>query len=399
MAEIDPGNPQIADETTRLRIRLQEMEETLQAIRQHMVDAFVVNRSTGLQVMTLTEAEVPYRLIVESMNEGVVTVIPDGTILYCNSCFGGMVMAKEEEIIGLQFRDFILPEELQAFEAILGAAGQKSDRGEFCLLTTDGTCVPVQLSVYSLSNSGVNGYAIIATDITLRVQAEERIRDLAAELTVVEQEERHRISQVLHDDLQQRLFAIRARLTSLKEQHDNQEPSFEISQNIEQIQNWLTEAIRITRSLSINISPIILEGEGLTESLNWLAAQMNEQYGLLVQVQAGGDVDGLDDQMRVILFQAVREVLFNVVKHAETREATVQLTSSYGIGRIVVSDTGKGFPAADILKNPQAAHGLLRVRERLGLIGGQMEIHSAPGEGTRIILEIPSKNSPNKRAT
>ena len=389
MAEPTHDTPQDADEIALLRTRLEETEETLQAIRQYMVDAFVINRETGLQVLTFAEAEVPYRLIVESMNEGVVTVIPDGTILYCNSCFGQMVMAREEEIIGLQFRDFILPEDLEIFDSILGAADKTSDRGEFCLVTTDGTCVPVQLSIYPLSLDGMNGYAMIATDITLRIQAEEKIRSLAAELTVVEQEERHRISQVLHDDLQQRLFAIRAQLSSLKEEIQKQISTPDINQGIDQVESWLSESIPITRSLSINIDPIVLQGEGLAEPLNWLASQMKEQYRLEVRVLTGDDIHGMDDPIRIVVFQTVRELLFNVVKHAETSAATIQLGHHDGSGRITVIDEGKGFDSQALLHNPQMAHGLLVVKERLGLIGGKMEIHSAPGAGTRITIEIP----------
>lgn len=389
MADNIHGTPQDADEIALLRNRLEETEETLQAIRQYMVDAFVINRETGLQVLTFAEAEVPYRLIVESMNEGVVTVIPDGTILYCNSCFGQMVMAREEEIIGLQFRDFILPEELAAFDLIMSAADITSDRGEFCLVTTDGTCVSVQLSVYPLSKGGMDGYAIIATDITQRVQAEEKIRALAAELTVVEQEERHRISQVLHDDLQQRLFAIRAQLSSLKEEIQKQISTPDINQGIDQVESWLSEAITVTRSLSINIDPIVLQGDGLAEPLNWLASQMKEQYGLEVSVLSGEDLNGMDDPIRIVVFQTVRELLFNVVKHAETSAAAIQLAHHNHSGRITVSDEGKGFNPQAILHDPQAAHGLLVVKERLGLMDGKMEIHSAPGAGTRITIEIP----------
>jgi PAS domain S-box-containing protein len=383
------SNPQDADETTLLKSRLEETEETLQAIRQYMVDAFVINRENGLQVVTFDEAEVPYRLIVEAMNEGVITLIPDGTILYCNSCFGQMVMAREEEIIGLQFRDFILPEELAAFDSILGEADKTSDRGEFCLVTTDGTCVPVQLSVYPLSRGEIKGYAIIATDITMRIQAEEKIRTLAGELTVVEQEERHRISQVLHDDLQQRLFAIRAQLSSLKEEIQKPNSSSDANQSIDQVQTWLSEAITITRSLSINIDPIVLQGEGLAEPLNWLASQMKEQYGLDVRVLSGEDLHGMDDPIRIVIFQTVRELLFNVVKHAETSAATIHMSHNNGGGRITVSDAGKGFDPQAILHNPRAAHGLLVVKERLGLMGGRMEIDSTPGGGTRITIEIP----------
>jgi signal transduction histidine kinase len=103
----------------------------------------------------------------------------------------------------------------------------------------------------------------------------------------------------------------------------------------------------------------------------------------------GEDLNGLDDPIRIVVFQTVRELLFNVVKHAGTSEATIQLAHHNGDGRITVSDAGKGFDPRAILHNPQVAHGLLVVKERLGLMGGRMEIHSAPGAGTRITIEIP----------
>ncbi|HEX2993898.1 MAG TPA: PAS domain-containing protein, partial [Anaerolineales bacterium] len=82
---------EVQDETTELRNRLEETEETLRAIRQYMVDAFVVSRVDGEQVVTLTDAEFPYRVMVESMNEGAVTLIPDGTIFYSNPRFCEMI--------------------------------------------------------------------------------------------------------------------------------------------------------------------------------------------------------------------------------------------------------------------------------------------------------------------
>ena len=80
MTKKDHAHPQVPDEAAELRNRLEETEETLRAIRQYMVDAFVVTRANGVQVVTLNEADFPYRIMVESMNEGAVTLIPDGTI-------------------------------------------------------------------------------------------------------------------------------------------------------------------------------------------------------------------------------------------------------------------------------------------------------------------------------
>lgn len=394
MAKRNQARKQAPDESGELKNRLKETEETLRAIRQYMVDAFVVTRSDGTQVVTLSDAEFPYRMMVESMNEGAVTLIPDGTIFYCNQRFGEIVQIECKKLIGVRFQDLILPDEQSTFEAILKEAGRDGMRAEFRLKSTNGKRVPVQLSIYQLTTDGTSGISIIATDITERIQAEEKIRSLASKLAMAEQEERHRISQILHDDLQQLLFAIKAQLSFLRDASEKHPVALASQMDLDQIQASLSEAIAITRNLSIDLSPIVLQGEGLTEAIVWLSSQMKEQYGLQVTLKAKEDFPSLDNHMRVLLFQAVRELLFNIVKHAGSLEATITLDQADGRGRIIVSDGGKGFDAEAILKDPNTAHGLLMLQDRLGLIGGDIEVTSKEGEGTRVEIEIPLDVTP-----
>jgi PAS domain S-box-containing protein len=382
---------EIPDESAELKSRLEETEETLRAIQQYMVDAFVVNRENGIQVVTLNESEIPYRMMVESMNEGAITLIPDGTIFYCNSRFGEMIDADCEKLIGTLFYNLIALEEQSTFNTFFGNAKQSGLRGEFNLQTTHGKHVPVQLSIYRLGADENSGFAIIATDIHERVEAEHKIHALASKLATAEQEERHRISQILHDDLQQRLFAIKTQLVFLKEDTEKNQLSHDMQANLDQIQRWVSDAINITRSLSIDLSPVILQGEGLSEAILWLAAQMKEQYGLVVNLDVKGDLHFPDAHIRVMLFQAVREALFNVVKHAGTLQTEVTLEKVDGGGRITVSDAGRGFDQEKVLNDPTLAHGLLIVRDRLNLLGCQMEVRSQPGEGTQVIIEPPAE--------
>jgi PAS domain S-box-containing protein len=393
MAKRNRAPQQVTDETGELKNRLEETEETLRAIRQYMVDAFVVSRSDGTQVVTLNNADLLYRRMVESMNEGAVTLIPDGTIFYCNRRFGDLVQIECEKLVGMRFQDLILPDEQSAFDAIFKEAGQDGMRGEFCLKTPDGKCVPVQLSVYQLTTDDTSGISIIATDITERIQAEEKIRSLASKLTMAEQEERHRISQILHDDLQQRLFAIKAQLSFLRDASEKNQASLAMYTDLDQIQQSLSETIAITRNLSIDLSPTVLQGEGLTEAIAWLASQMKEQYGLQVDLEAKGDFHNLENYIRVLLFQAVRELLFNIVKHADTSQATVILEQIKGRGRITISDSGKGFDAEALMNDPKNAHGLLIIQDRLGLMGCSIEVTSKPGDGTRVVIETPLRGA------
>lgn len=383
------------DETIELKHRLEETEETLRAIRQYMVDAFVVTRENGVQVVTLSEADFPYRMMVESMNEGAVTLIPDGTIFYCNPRFGEMVHREPEKLIGVRFQDLLPAEQWGMFNTMLRDAGRDGLRAEFCLQSSKEKCLPVQLSFYQLHADDVNGIAIIAADITERIQAGEKIRSLASELTLAEQEERHRISQVLHDDLQQRLFAIRAQLSFLLESFGSVKVPPDTQVSMDQIQSWLSEAIKTTRNLSVDISPSVLHGEGLTEAITWLAVRMKEQHGLNLEIEVKEDFDHLPEYMRVTLFQAVRELLFNVVKHAGTLDATITLDKHEGHGRILISDSGDGFDAKTIMADPQATHGLMIVRDRLNLMGSTLTVESLPGDGTQVRIEFPIDGSLN----
>jgi len=374
------------DQVVELKNRLEETEETLRAIRQYMVDAFVVTRADDIQVVTLSDAQFPYRIMVESMNEGAVTLIPDGTIFYCNPRFGEMVHMDCEKLIGVRFHELIRPEEQIAFDTIFS---QMDGRGEFCLQPPGGQCVPVQLSLYRLVQGNSRGICILATDMTERVRAEEKIRALASQITVAEQEERQRISQILHDDLQQSLFAIKAQLTFLLSNSEQNQISPALGDELKHVQRWLSDAIGITRSLSIDLSPIVLQGEGLAEAILWLSSQMKAQHGLEVQVETQKSLYKLDNQMRLLLFQTVRELLFNIVKHAGTSEAAVTLEQVDGKVRIAVNDAGKGFDVEAVMNDPKSAHGLLIIQDRLSLMRCNMEIVSEPGNGTRVVIEAP----------
>src|SRR5918993_3159862 len=167
---------QAPDEITELRNRLEETEETLRAIRQYMVDALVVTHAEGTKVVSLGDVDFPYRRMVESMNEGAVTLTPDGTIFYCNPRFARMIQSESESLVGMRFQDLIATSEQDSFNELFKQAGRDDTRGEFCLQITNERCMPVQLSFYQLMAEAVNMTSIMVMDITDRVHAEEALR-------------------------------------------------------------------------------------------------------------------------------------------------------------------------------------------------------------------------------
>lgn len=229
------------------------------------------------------------------------------------------------------------------------------------------------------------------TDITERVHAEQQVRALASNLTAAEQRERHRISRILHDDLQQHIFAVKMHLTFLAEAIEKND--FEgLKLDLNQLDKWLMEAIATIRQLSVDLSPPILQGEGLAEAVIWLAAQMKEQYGLAVGVHTNGVNPAFDEDVRILVFQSVRELLFNVVKHSGTLKANLTFEQMDGKATIIVSDDGKGFDSEEMMGDRKTAHGLSRMRDRLFLLGCTLKVKSEPNKGTYITIEAPIKD-------
>ena len=245
-------------------------------------------------------------------------------------------------------------------------------------------------SLQNLNFGGIDALIVAFSDITERVRTEREVRTVASNMTSAEQAERTRIARILHDDLQQNIFAVKMQLSILR---DSMEKNGETSRvDLAQLDKWLADAIATTRQLSVDLSPPILQGEGLTEAVIWLGVQMKEQYDLDVSVHANGVHAVFDEDVRLLVFQTVRELLFNVVKHSETTKATVTFEQLDDEVNITVSDGGKGFETEKVLENWKARHGLLRMRDRLFLLGCNLKIQSTPNEGTRVTIEAPVKS-------
>jgi signal transduction histidine kinase len=226
-------------------------------------------------------------------------------------------------------------------------------------------------------------------DITERIDAEQKMRQLSTLVSEAQQREQQRISQILHDDLQQRLFAVKAQLSLLNNAYNHKDWQT-LETALSELDTGLTESISATRNLSRDLSPIIRQDEALADALTRLSIQMQKQYSLNVALKMDGLKANFDDNLNVVLLQAVRELLFNVVKHAEILQATMTFEQLDGHMRITVSDEGKGFDSDAVLSDSGIAHGLLNIRQHLELMGCQMEISSSSGNGTRVIIQSPS---------
>ena len=224
-----------------------------------------------------------------------------------------------------------------------------------------------------------------------------QLRTLALELTNAEQRERKRLAAALHDNLQQLLVGAKFGIQLVRQQ----DVPAETQATVEEVANLIDDSIKASRSLTAELSPPILHEAGLVAAIEWLGRWMSDKYGLKVAVDAGLDIAPDTEGVSVLLFQSVRELLFNVLKHAEVTAARVSVKAvEADCVRIMVADEGVGFdPALAREQGSEAGFGLFSITERIDLLGGRVEVDSSRGGGTRVTLVAPLARGLVREAT
>ncbi len=221
----------------------------------------------------------------------------------------------------------------------------------------------------------------------------EQLQSLAVQLIEAEERERRRLAQLLHDDLQQILASAKMQLQAA----GGAPPPNPRMANVELL---LETAIAKSRRLSHELSPPVLHHSGLVAGLQWLCGQVSEQFGLTVELEAQTVRQVEHTPLKVFMFRAAHELLFNVVKHAGVKRARITLAGSGAGLELSVSDQGRGFdPAVLDDARGKAGFGLLSIRERADSMGGCLFIAAAPGQGCRFTLKIPFKMADESAST
>jgi len=210
MTTADKSRKELLDENESLRLRLEETEDTLRAIGSGEVDAFVVSGPDGEQVYTLKGAELPYRILVETMNEGAATLASDSTILYCNNRLASMLEIPLEKLTGTRLDTYMAPADLPLFMARLGKCTQDCDTDEITVTTVTGDYVPVLISCSAHELDGNRRISIVVTDLRQKKRNDAIVASERLARSIIEQageailvcDEKGRIiraSQVAHD--------------------------------------------------------------------------------------------------------------------------------------------------------------------------------------------------------
>ena len=323
--------------------------------------------------------------------------VATGKIVQCNRTLKRVTGYSGKELIGRYIFDIYHPDCLEDVKQVRQSfiqTGEVRDT-DLQLKRKDRSKIEVSLNISAVRDDRgriVRSRAILR-DITERKQAEKQLlayqnqlKSLASKLTFAEQRERQHIAAGLHDGIGQTLAAIRLKLATLRQSV----PSRELKKSLDGVYDLLGRAIREARSLTFQLNPPLLD-LGLEEAVESLCEQIQEEHDFLVKFEDDRQSKPLSDDARIILFQAVRELLVNVAKHARADRVKVSIRGGGDTIRLTVEDDGLGFDPSAVYTaaGGTGGFGLFNVREQLDHLGGHYVIESKPGEGTRVIMVAP----------
>jgi PAS domain S-box-containing protein len=381
-----PRRPQSGVE--ELRNRLAAAEEALRALRAGEVDALVVSGAEDAHVVTLQGAELPYRILLDQMYAGAVTLTPAGVIVYCNRRFADIVRTPLARVIGSALCRFVPSGEQPALAALIERASTERVQGDLAGRAGDGTPVPLSVTFAPLrleGNADVKGVIGVVVDATERKHQEALRNRLFQEVMTAQEDERRRIARELHDETGQSLTALLVGLRTIEGARTKAE-AVQLAQRLRGIAaHTLDEVGRLSRGLH----PSILDDVGLAAAVTRQAQEVAEVHGLAVDVRVEGlDAEPLSPLLQSTVYRVVQEALTNVAKHAGARSVSVRLVRDQATVELRVQDDGTGFDPGN------GRHlGLRGMQERAILVGGSVEVESLPGAGATITAHFPVRGA------
>jgi PAS domain S-box-containing protein len=308
------------------------------------------------------------------------------------------------QVVGRSPLDFIHPE----FRAVaarrrqqLGAGLDANPLMEKRIVRLDGGATDVEMAEASFHDEGSVAILAVLRDITQRKRGErelhesrEQLRQLSASLQAVREEEKARIARELHDELGQALTGLKMDLAQIAdmlapEQH-------ELIQRTNAMKALIEGTVAAVRRLATELRPLMLDDLGLVSTIEWLGNDFSRRTGIALELEMPGPDFDVDAELSTALFRVLQESLTNVARHAQASHVRVALTDADGVIRLEVHDDGKGIGAA--AEGERKTFGLLGMRERAGMLGGELTVQSSPDAGTSVVMTIPRAAAPRRAA-
>ncbi len=344
-------------------------------------------------------------MAVEQSSATVVITDTEGNIEYVNPKFTHLTGYKPEEVIGENIRLLKSGKQLPEFYKKMWNAiiSGKEWRGEFQNKKKNGEYYWELASISAITdeNGVITNFVTVKEDITERKRAEgtilqkteelnllnKELHELALEMTKLEDKERKRFAEMLHEGIGQNLVSIKMFYSDLLKKGVLMDKKEEA--NAEQVLSILDETIQAIRSMTTDLYPLILGKLGLVDVIEWYAGYLLESQEINVGFDLSKNVEDLTDELKSCIVRFIRECFQNILKHASATRVKVICKRDDGHLRLLIKDNGVGFLYGDVKAKPGQGIGLILMREWLKSLQGSLNIKSQPGRGTEIIVELP----------
>jgi two-component system NarL family sensor kinase len=386
-----------ARQLDELRSRVAELEETLRAIRMGEVDAVLICGPEGDSVFTLQGAEHPYRVMVETIDEGAATLATDGAVLYANRSFAKILDVPLEKLIGSRLNKFVFGEDQELLERLVTDANSNIVRGEFRLNDGDQHIRTIRLTLSPVREQEVHTICVVATDLTELMDSNEALRlselslrSLSARLLKLQDEERRRIARDLHDTTGQKIAVLGMNLDRLAKIVDLKKAG--VRDALVECRDTVSKIGDEIRTLSYLLHPPLLDESGLSSAVHWYAEGFAKRSGIKIDLRIDEDLVRLPKEAEVALFRVLQESLTNVLRYSGSSVARIAISQTPDCLHLEVIDHGKSAPVASArlssTEGPSLGVGIPGMRERLRQLGGQLEVEFG-SQGTRVHAILP----------
>jgi two-component system, NarL family, sensor kinase len=376
-----------------------EAEEIVLAIRRGGIDALVMEGTHGEKVVTLQGTEHPYRVLVESINDGAATLDAEGIVLYANTRFAQILNIPVGQLTGTSLQNNLSPGQREKLRKLIRQAQHRRSVAEFKLEATEGRPKLVRFTLRPLKDSDVHKVGVVATELTELVEAnealksnEESLRQLSARLLQLQDEERRIIARDLHDVTGQKLAIQSMALSGVLTRNSaslDAESQIALTESLA----WNKEVAAEIRTLSYLLHPPLLDELGLSSAVKWYVAGFTSRTGIDIETDIPPDIQRLSPNAEVAIFRVLQESLTNVHRYSESPRASVRLQSTADMIKIEIQDFGKGMESSKTSSANESIGrfgvGIQGMTERIRQLGGKLVITSVAHRGTSVVATIP----------
>lgn len=341
----------------------------------------------------MSASEQKYRYLFENASDAIWVQDVNGMFLDGNRAFEKLSGFTVDELKGVHLGRFLSGESLALARDVRDrlVGGQEFDQPyEQQFFVKDGTIKAVMMSTTAVISRGqVQGFEHVARDITQEKQQQQNVQTYIKQITRAQEEERKRIARDLHDDVSPDIIILIQKLDNLASTQRLKLAS--VKEKLQDLRGQAVEALEALRATAQGLRPRIIDDLGLVAALEWIAEELEKDQNIQTRVEATGMDRQLSPEAQIVLFRIAQEALNNIRKHARASMATIKVERGEDYITLTVTDNGQGFKVPGRAEEMVRAGrlGLMGMYERAWLLDGNLQIKSAPGQGTELTVTLP----------